>query len=108
MKTVITSAGKDKASLFDLRFGRCPYICIIDKVTDSVEFIRNPFSELGEGAGTGLAEDLAKMKIKRVISGDFGPKAQKYLQDHKIQMIVIPDKNKTVGEIIHSLDSIEK
>ncbi len=104
MKTVITSSGKERSSLYDLRFGRCPYICIVNKVTDNVEFIKNPFSKLGEGAGTGLAEDLVKMNINRVISGDFGPKAQKFLQEHNIQMVVIPEKNKTIGEIIQLID----
>jgi len=105
MKTVITSAGKDKEALFDLRFGRCPYICIVDKSSDTFDFLKNPYSERGEGAGTGLAEEILKMNIQRVISGDFGAKAQKFLQEHNIQMIVIPDNNKTVGEIIQTLDS---
>jgi predicted Fe-Mo cluster-binding NifX family protein len=104
MITVITSSGPDQDSFFDLRFGRSPFLCLVNTESGKTEFIENQYAGLGEGAGIGLAEEIIRMGVTQIISGDFGPKAQKRLQQSDIQLIVLPDKDKSIREIIAQLN----
>ena len=45
---------------------------------------------------------MVELGVKKVISGDFGPKAKDLLDKFKIQMVVIQDDT-TVAEIIEKL-----
>ncbi len=103
MKTLITSKGDSTDSYFDQRFGRGKYFCIHDSETGNIEFIENLNAEAQGGAGTKTAEKVIELGVKKVISGDFGPKAKDLLMKFKIQMVMITDSNKTVMEIIKSL-----
>jgi len=100
MKTIITSTGPYVEALYDLRFGRCQFLCILDENTWKTEFVENKFSEWKEGAGAALAQEILLLGIEKIISGDFGPFAQDILKENNIQMVVFPEKNKTVDEII--------
>ena len=100
MKTAITSTGPYLESLYDLRFGRCPFLCILDELKDSIEFVPNEYFRWQDGAGSALAQKIIELKIKKVISGDFGPIVQEILKEHNIQMVIYPDNEKTVGDII--------
>lgn len=104
MRTAITSTGLFEESLYDLRFGRCPFICILEE-NGAVKFLPNEYSQWKEGAGSGLAHKMIEMKVRKVISGDFGPIVQEILKENNIQMVVFPDNDKTVGEIIQIIKS---
>ncbi|TAJ11500.1 dinitrogenase iron-molybdenum cofactor biosynthesis protein [Marinilabiliaceae bacterium JC017] len=103
MKTVITSTGNSTDSPFDLRFGRAAHYCILDADTNETTFIENEYANAQGGAGTKAAEKMVELGVKRVISGDFGPKAKELLERFKIQMVVLNGEDKTVQEIINTL-----
>ncbi len=103
MKTVITSAGNDVFSSFDLRFGRAAWFCVYDHSTGQTEFIENKYCESNSGAGTKAAELMAELKINTIISGDFGPKAKSLLERLNIQMIVQENSSKTIQELLENL-----
>jgi predicted Fe-Mo cluster-binding NifX family protein len=103
MKTIITSTGENINSKFDMRFGRCGWFCVYDTETKETQFIENENKDANGGAGTKTAEKVAELQIKRVISGDFGPKAKMMLEKLQIQMIVLDDQNKTIAQIIDKL-----
>lgn len=104
MKMIITSTGNNLNSKFDLRFGRCAWLCIYNTETKNVEFIENENKDINGGAGTKTAEKVAELGAESVISGDFGPKAKTLLEKLKIQMIIPKEGNKTIGEMIDQLD----
>lgn len=101
MVTVITSSGNSLKSKIDLRFGRASWFCVYNSANDSFQFIENEHKNVNGGAGTKAAETVADLNAKRVISGDFGPKAKALLEQFKIQMIILDFQNKTIGEIIN-------
>ena len=103
MKTVITSEGSDKNSTFDLRFGRAAFFCVYDDVTGSMEFIKNEYADAQGGAGTRASEKMIELGVQKVISGDFGPKAKDILERFKVQLVIMPDDNKKIVEIIEIL-----
>ena len=103
MKTLITSKGNSTDSLFDLRFGRGKYFCIFDSETGKTDFIENLNTNAQGGAGTKTSEKVIELGVKKVISGDFGPKAKDLLMKFGIQMVIISDSNKTIMEIIRTL-----
>lgn len=103
MKIVITSMGDNLKSKLDLRFGRSAWLCMYDTVTRKAEFSLNENKDINGGAGTKTAEKVAEFNAEKVISGDFGPKAKTLLEKFKIQMIILDEGNRTVGEIIEQL-----
>jgi predicted Fe-Mo cluster-binding NifX family protein len=103
MITIITSTGNSRQSKFDLRFGRTSWFCVYNSENNSVQFIENEYKNANGGAGTKAAETVAELNAKRVISGDFGPKAKSLLEQFKIQMIIMDVQNKTIGEIINEI-----
>lgn len=104
MKIAITSAGNTLESIMDQRFGRCSYFVVYNTESKSVEYIPNPNKELPGGAGPASVQLLAEHGVQKIVSGDFGLKVKPLLDSLKIQMIVMKDSQKTVSEIIQSLN----
>jgi len=96
---VITSSGNELTSQFDKRFGRAEWFCLLDSKTKESRFIKNEFINSNHGAGTKAAELMIELKVDKIISGDFGPKAKELLEELNIQMVIIQDST-IIQEII--------
>ena len=103
MKTIISSEGNGLKSTFDLRFGRAAWFCLLDEETGTTSFFENQFKNESQGAGGKVVENVVELGVTKVISGDFGPKAKDLLEKFNIQMVILPDGNKSVEEIIAQL-----
>lgn len=103
MKTVITSSGNTIQSNFDRRFGRAAWFCLYDEETGQTEFIENENKNVQGGAGIRSAEKMVELKVSKIISGDFGPKAKDLLNKLNIQMVIIQDDNNTIADIINRI-----
>ena len=103
MITVITSKGNSTDAGFETRFGRAEWFCVYDSDTREVRFVRNDFAADTGGAGPKAAERMSEIGARRVISGDFGPKAQNLLEKSGIQMVIIRDDHLTVADILCKL-----
>jgi predicted Fe-Mo cluster-binding NifX family protein len=103
MKTVITSEGNGVNSLFDKRFGRAAWFCVLDEETGKTEFFENPNKDAQGGAGTKTVEKMVELGVSKVISGDFGPKAKDLLDKFNIQMVIIQDDDVTVEDVIRKI-----
>lgn len=105
MKVAITSTGNSIESTLDQRFGRCSYFVIYDTDTKGIEFIPNPNKDAQEGAGPASVQIVASRNVHKIISGEFGIKIKSLLDSLKIQMIIIKEPEKKIGEIINMLNS---
>jgi predicted Fe-Mo cluster-binding NifX family protein len=105
MKIAITSTGNSLESKLDQRFGRCGFFIIYDNETQGIEFLPNPNRESQEGAGPASVQLVASRNVKKIISGEFGIKIKSLLDSLKIQMIVLKEPEKTIGDIINMLNS---
>lgn len=105
MKTLITSTGNSIHSKFDLRYGRGAWFCIFDEENGDTEFIENSHANDSNGAGTKAAEKTIELEVKKIISGDFGPKAKELLEKFNIQMVIIQNQDYTVEDIITKLQT---
>ena len=103
MKMAVTATDNQLESAFDLRFGRSSWFCVFDTETDGVVFIENDNKNANGGAGTKAAEKIAELGVKKVISGDFGPKAKALLERLEIQMIILDEEEKTVQEVVNKI-----
>ena len=88
MKIAVTSLGNTSDSKMDPRFGRCAFFAIYDTVANTYNFIDNPGKNAGHGAGPQAAELIANNGVKKVVSGEFGPKAKNALESLEIEMII--------------------
>jgi predicted Fe-Mo cluster-binding NifX family protein len=104
MKIAITSTGNALTSKLDSRFGRCSYFVIYDTDSKSVEFLPNPNKDHVEGAGPASVQLVASKGAKKVISGEFGAKVKAVFDQLQIQLIVLPDPEKEINDIIGLLD----
>lgn len=102
-KTIITSAGNTLESLFDKRYGRAAWFCLYDETSGESVFYENEFADAGHGAGLKVAEKTVEWEAKKVISGDFGPKAKELLEKLDIQMVILQDNGLTVQDIVQKL-----
>ncbi|MFZ5765056.1 MAG: NifB/NifX family molybdenum-iron cluster-binding protein [Thermodesulfobacteriota bacterium] len=89
MKVAVSSTGKDLHSPVDPRFGRAPYLLIVDTGTLAiVEVIDNSQADaMAHGAGIAAATRIAEAGAGAVLSGIIGPKAAAVCQKAGITMI---------------------
>lgn len=103
MKTIITSSGNQVKSAFDRRFARAAWFCLMDEETGHIRFIQNEFAEATQGASKKAVETVRELGAGKVVSGDFGPRAQELLDQLNVQMVMINDKSLTVADIIDKI-----
>ena len=103
MNTLISSTGNKLDSGFDLRFGRAGWFCLLNEKTGETRFYENESKEASHGAGTLAVEKVIELGASKVISGDFGPKAKELLEKFNIQMVLLSDDSKSIGDIIDSI-----
>ncbi|MBT4870499.1 MAG: hypothetical protein HON47_02915 [Candidatus Diapherotrites archaeon] len=83
MRIAISNQENNINGLIDQRFGRCKYFIIVEvenneiKTTNSVE---NQGALQGHGAGLKAAEQIGKLNVDAVITGDLGPNATNILK----------------------------
>ena len=88
----------------DSRFGRCSYFAVYDTISQFIEFIPNPYKENIDGAGTASVQLIASFKVEKVVSGEFGSKVKSLFDSFKIQLVVLKDPEKKIGQIIELLN----
>lgn len=88
MKIAVASKGQDLAAPIDPRFGRCPYLVIIDTSDMTAKGLENPGALAGTGAGIAAAQLAADAGAEAVVAHVFGPKAFQALQAGSVKVYV--------------------
>ncbi len=100
-KICLTAKHNTLEAEMDPHFGRAPYFLILDPEVQQIEAIRNPYTEVTQGAGIRAAQMLADKGVRVILTGQVGPKADKVLQTAGIQ--IISGATGTVKEVIQNL-----
>ena len=108
MKVAIASNGNTLDSNIDSSFARCAWFVIYDTDDGAMEFIPNANKDLEEHAGKAAVDLVLSRNVSMIISGEFGIKIKPLLDSMHIQMVVIKDSIKTIGQIIEMLDNKKK
>jgi predicted Fe-Mo cluster-binding NifX family protein len=88
MKIAISATAPHLDADLDPRFGRCPYLLIIDTETMEFEAVENPAMSAPGGAGIQAAQAVADRGVKAVITGNCGPNAYQALSAAGIEVAV--------------------
>ncbi|MFC2166184.1 NifB/NifX family molybdenum-iron cluster-binding protein, partial [Acidobacteriota bacterium] len=83
----ITAQGWTLDSEVDPNFGRAPYFLIVNPEMLSIEAVKNPNTEVPQGAGIQSAQLICKKKVGTLLTGQCGPKAQEVLRSSNIKVI---------------------
>ncbi len=83
----ITAAAPDLDAKVDPRFGRAAHVLLVNPNTGKWKILENPGRHAGGGAGIKVAQLLNDHRVRTVISGRFGPKAQEALEKAGIAMV---------------------
>lgn len=102
MKIAITAKEESVEGKLDPRFGRCAYFMIYDTDNKNQEFFYNKGQEGAHGAGTSAAQWVVDQGVQKVISGEFGPKAQEILHKFSVETETVSDEP-LIKELIASL-----
>ncbi len=103
MKIAFSSSDNSPAACLDPRFGRCAYFAIYDSDTFQTEFVPNPHRDAPEGAGPASVQFILEWGICKVVSGAFGFKVQKILEELEIQPIALGNEKRTIEDCIGML-----
>ena len=87
MKVAVTSTGASIDDRVESRFGRCPYILIVDTDDMSAQSMENKNAQLGGGAGIRSAEQVNETGARVVLTGRCGPNASQALEAAGIKVI---------------------
>lgn len=68
------------------KFGRAPFIVLVDPETMAWESLANPGWDARGGAGVRVAQVLSDHRVSDAVSGDFGPNAEDALEAAGIAM----------------------
>jgi predicted Fe-Mo cluster-binding NifX family protein len=85
VKIAVSAQGKSVEAAVDPRFGRCPYLVIVDTATMDAEGVDNPGALAGTGAGVAAAQIAADAGAEAIITGVVGPHAFEALSSGKIR-----------------------
>ena len=92
MKVAVSASGPTLDDAVDPRFGRAPYLLIVDTETLEFETVANQINlQSAQGAGIQTAALVARYKPAVVMTGHCGPKAFQTLQAAGIKVIVEVD-----------------
>ncbi|MBW1729757.1 MAG: NifB/NifX family molybdenum-iron cluster-binding protein [Deltaproteobacteria bacterium] len=88
MKIAVTSTGQDITSEVDPRFGRAPYILVVDSDSMDIEVIDNRENANSlKGAGIQAASAVSKKGAQVLLTGHCGPNAFKALKAAGIAVV---------------------
>jgi predicted Fe-Mo cluster-binding NifX family protein len=89
MKIAVSASGPGLDAQVDSRFGRAPFILLVDPETLEWEAIsNNPSLQAAHGAGIQVAARVAGKRPSAVLTGNCGPKAFHALQAAGIKVVV--------------------
>lgn len=99
MKVAVTAKGTTLADPVDPRFGRAPYILIVDTENMQVEAMDNSVNvQAFKGAGIQAATMIADRGAEVLLTGYCGPNAFRTVQAAGIK--VVSDVAGSVGEVV--------
>ena len=102
MKVAVTARGEDLLAEVDPRFGRAPYILIVDTETMEYESIDNSANvNAFKGAGIQAATMVAEKGARVLLTGYCGPNAFRTVQTAGVK--VVNDVTGTVREAVETL-----
>lgn len=99
MKVAISATGNHLNADVDNRFGRCPWLLLVDTDSLQCEAIQNTAADAQSGAGTSTAQLVLEKEAEVVISGQVGPNAYEVLKQGGVR-IFIASKEMTAEEAV--------
>jgi predicted Fe-Mo cluster-binding NifX family protein len=87
MKICVSAVAASVDAQVDPRFGRCPYLVIVDSESMQFEAIPNMASGAMGGAGIQAAQTIASKGVKALITGNVGPNAFQALSATGIKIV---------------------
>jgi predicted Fe-Mo cluster-binding NifX family protein len=104
MKLAISAKGTTLSDPVDPRFGRAPYILIVDTATRAVEALDNSVNVNAlKGAGIQAATMIADSGAEVLLTGHCGPNAFRTLQAAGIKLV-----NDVAGTVEQAVSAFEK
>ena len=96
MKIAITAEGHHPEALISERFARCSGIYIYDTEYTRTTWMPNATGqEATQGAGVRLAATIIQQKVKVLVTGQCGPKAQEILENANVQIVYLQNMNRS-------------
>jgi predicted Fe-Mo cluster-binding NifX family protein len=86
-------------------FARSEYFALIETSDSVIDFITNPYAKDKHRVGQNVVWMLSKKNVKALLGFEFGLKLQNEVLRTKLQLIIISNKNKSLKDIMHHINS---
>lgn len=96
----ISSQGETLESKPSLRFGRAPFYIEYNMVNDEWTAHRNEAVRESHGAGVAASQFVIDHHPSSVISGRYGPNAQRTLSSARVEMLVFDETYETIQSVV--------
>lgn len=103
MITALALDGNTPESTIARHFARCSYFALYTAGSKEIVYLKNVNRALKEKAGPATVKMLCDYKVEKVVSGEFGAGVQDRLNQFGIQMIIIPNPERTLQEVLDLL-----
>jgi len=105
MTIIISSQGESLESQPSLRFGRAPYYIEYNLSTDEWKTHKNSAVKESSGAGVAASQFIIDHRPSAVVSGRFGPNAQRALSYANVEMLTFDASYETIQSVIEGYNS---
>jgi len=105
MIIMISSKGNTLQSQPSLRFGRAPFYIEYNLSDDAWNAHKNEAVKASSGAGVAASQYIINHQASAVISGRFGPNAQRALSYANIKMLTFDETYDTIQSVIEGYKS---
>ncbi|MCG6956557.1 MAG: NifB/NifX family molybdenum-iron cluster-binding protein [Gemmatimonadetes bacterium] len=87
MRIGVTAKGTTLDSPVETRFGRCPYVIVVEGDTTGMEILPNPYAGESGGSGNRLVSLIASHRVDVVLTGWPGPNSFAALESAGIRIV---------------------
>lgn len=108
MKVAIATIAERRNSKISPVFARSKFFAIYDMDDHTLEFEYNQFHADNWKVADNVSWMLKRLNVKRILAYEIGLKMQDEATTHKTQIVLIPQKIKTLEEILSLMASIEE
>lgn len=105
MKVAIATQSDNRNSKISLVFARSKYFAIYNTSDDTIEFEYNQFHNDTWKVADNVSWMLHRIDVKRIVAYELGLKMQDEASSHKTQIVLIPQKIKSLEEILGLMSS---
>lgn len=98
----ISATDKKLTASMDIRFGRAPFFLLIEG--QETRFLANPYFQEDDNVSPRVVELLKQEGVRKIVTGEVGPKAKAALDKEKMQIIMLTEDKISLLHVLKKMN----